>query len=240
MTKLNRKVWLYLRRLVKGDSYTIHGVTLSVPTEVDPEIRYLLARQRPYEEPEARFVKSALPAGTHVVELGGSIGVVSTLVRKQIGPGARHIIVEANPALAVIGNKNASAGANPGCTETIHAAIDYSGADEVMFDFGHNAHTGRVGESGIRVPTTTLAKVAADLPKGPAALVCDIEGAEFDLVAADADAIGRFDVIILETHPHAYPDGMDSLKSMLAQLSDLGFDTADSAEDVVLLKRRTA
>ncbi|MCP9480875.1 FkbM family methyltransferase [Shimia sp. CNT1-13L.2] len=238
MTKLNRRLLLAARRLIVGDKYSVHGVTVTVPLSVDPEIRYLLARRRPYEDPEARFVRAHVEMGTHVVELGGSIGVVSALIRKAIGPQAKHVIVEANPALAAVCKVNASATANPGCVEVIEAAVDYSGAEQVMFDFGHNAHTGRVSDQGVPVPTTTLGTVAASLPSGPAVLVCDIEGAELSLIFSDTAALERFETVILETHPHAYPDGFEDLDRMLTHLAAQGFAQIDSADDVVIYKRR--
>lgn len=240
MTKWNRTLWLWGRQLFKGDRYRMHGVDITVPASVDPEIRYLLARKRPYEEPEARFVRAHLSPGTHVVELGGSIGVVSALVRKSIGPDARQIIVEANPALAKICKANAERYANAGRVDVVEAAIDYSGAPEVFFDFGHNAHTGHVAKSGVPVPTTTLANVAAPLPDGPRALVCDIEGAEIDLIEAEKATLNQFDVIILETHPGVYANGQRSLDTMLGTLEGCGFERSDAAEDVVVYSRRTA
>lgn len=237
MTKLTRKIWLALHRLVNGDRFAVHGVKVTVPQNVDSEIRYILARKRPYEVPEARFVQTYLAPGTHVVELGGSIGVISTLVRRQIGPEALHIIVEANPELAAVCKHNASAEVKPDCTVMIEAAVDYSGAAQVMFDFGHNAHTGRVSSQGHPVPTTTLAQVSSLLPDGPAALVCDIEGAELDLIIAETEVLKRFELIILETHPHAYIDGSKSLAKMLDLLVSYGFAQAEDADDVLVFTR---
>ncbi|NRB19490.1 MAG: FkbM family methyltransferase [Rhodobacteraceae bacterium] len=237
MTKLTRKVWLAAHHLVHGDRFSVHGVKVTVPQNVDPEIRYMLARKRPYEVPEAKFVQTYLSAGTNVVELGGSIGVISTLVRHQIGPEALHIIVEANPELAAVCKHNASAEAKPNCVDVIEAAVDYSGAAQVMFDFGHNAHTGRVSLQGHPVPTTTLAQVSNRLPDGPAALICDIEGAEFDLIVAETEALKRFELIILETHPHAYTDGPESLETMLSLLASYGFVQTEDADDVVVFTR---
>ena len=240
MRKLKRTILLALRRIVSGDTFTVHGMKLRVPTSVDPEIRYLLARSRPYEEQEAKFVSTHLKEGTHVVELGGSIGVVSSLVRRSIGPAARHIIVEANANLVKVCGHNATIGADTGAIEVIYGAIDNSGADQVFFDAGHNAHTGRVSRSGVAVPATTLTRVSAGLPTGKAALICDIEGAELQMIRSEPDALLQFDLLILETHPDAYDKGHADLDAMMGLLKDAGLHFVEQSEDVVVLRRETA
>ncbi|MEM8592091.1 MAG: FkbM family methyltransferase [Pseudomonadota bacterium] len=237
MSKLNRSIWLALRRLLKGGTYRIHGIDVTVPNTVDQEIRYGLARGRPYEEPEARFVTAYLKEGMHVIELGGSIGVISALSRKIIGPSATQIIVEANPELAKICHANAAMRANPGTCETICAAVDYSGAKEVAFDFGHNAHAGRVADGGANVPIITLATIIEKLPEGDAALICDIEGGELALVAEDQDALKRFNLIIMEFHPHLYPARGQDAQKLKARIAQSGFQVVAQEEDVVVFTR---
>ena len=62
--------------------------------------------------------------------------------------------------------------------DVVVTAIDYSGAKEIRFAPGPNAHAGRVtnnGEPGFTVPTTTLAEQLLKLPKNKFILICDIE-----------------------------------------------------------------
>ena len=240
MTRWNKRLWLLARRLFKGDRFSVHGVEIIVPGTIDPEIRYRLARQRRYEEPEARFIGKYLRPDVHVVELGGSIGVMSALIRKRIGRTSRHVIVEANPVLAKVCERNANLGADPGSVCVVVAAIDYSGKPEVYFDPGHNSHTGHVAASGICVSTTTLAHVVAGLPDGPRVLVCDIEGAELDLVAAEAHNLWQFETIILETHPQRYAQGHKSLEDLVLMLKNQSFVPEDIADDVIVFTRRVA
>ena len=240
MSQLSRKLRLAAHRLRNGDRFRVHGVTVTVPPQVDPEVRDLLVRGRPYEDPEARFVAAYLTPGMNVVELGGSIGVVSALVRARIGSSATHLIVEANPMLAKVCAINAAVGADPGRSTVICAAIDYSGAPEVAFASGHNAHTGHLatsGEAGFTVPTTTLAAVASNLPAGNFALICDIEGAEAGMLSAERETLKRVALIVLETHPAAYGAGDTTKDSIIADLTAQGFALLGSADDVICLGR---
>lgn len=224
--------------MLRGNRYRVHGLELQVPTSVDAEIRYLLLRGRPYEQAEADLTKSALKPGMNVLELGGSIGVISAVVRSVIGPVARHVIVEANADLAEICRLNASRGANDGAVKVVWGAIDYTGNATVSFDLGHNSHTGRVAETGgTAVPALTASDAAKFLPNGAIALVCDIEGAEFPMVMHDDALLGRCSVIIMEIHPPYYATQGGSTASLVEKLARHGLLLRRQIDDVLLFQR---
>lgn len=217
------------------DVFTPHGIPIRVPPHADLTIRYGLARGQPYEAPEARMVREFLRTGMNVLEMGGCLGVVSATIRNRIGPDPRHVVVEAIPELAEICRSNAMIGAAPGATEVVNAAVDYSGSPTVLFQFGKNAHVGRLarGEAeGIKVSATTLSSLAQRLPPGPFALVCDIEGAEIELVEREPEVFSRVSVFILETHPRFYPGREADRDRLVAAILGRGFRLADSESDV--------
>ena len=117
MKTFKRTLALGLRRLVRGDRFSVHGVELDVPIEIDQEVRYTLARGRPYETEEAHLVQRYLKPDMNVLEFGGSIGVVSCLTRTRIGRNAHQIIVEANPQLARVCESECSANSKNGHSE---------------------------------------------------------------------------------------------------------------------------
>lgn len=242
MKTLRRTFYLWRRRLrgLDEETFAPHGIPVRVPRSADVHVRYLLARGRPYEAPEARMVRRHLAPGMHVVELGGCMGIVSATIRDRIGPEARHVVVEALPHLAEICRGNAARGAAPGATEVVVAAIDYSGAASVRFSTGGNAHEGHVGAgrgASVEVPTTTLARVAERIPEGPFALVCDVEGAEDTLVERERALLARISTLVLETHPRAYADGARTLERMLARIAACGLALVDAEERVYCFVR---
>ena len=91
---LKRYIWVVIRGFFvpNGEQFNPHGVLIKLPRSADISIRYLLARGRPYEGPEARMVQKYISHGFNVIELGGCYGIISALIRKQIGPHAKHII----------------------------------------------------------------------------------------------------------------------------------------------------
>ena len=222
------------------EDFAPHGVPIHIPEGCDLDITYLLAKGRPYEAEEAGMVRDFLRPGTNVIELGGCFGVVSALIRRTIGPDAHHIIVEANPALIPILSRNAMQNSNPARTEVINAAVDYSGSQSVSFSIGQNSHMSRVGEGSKRtvtVPALRLSEIAERIAGEPYALVCDIEGAELALVEAEAGALSRVDLIILETHPKSYPKNRADSDRFLAILESVGFRSVRVERDVVCLRR---
>lgn len=239
---LRRRLYLGLRRLTRrhSDIYRPHGVPVRIPHDADLKLRYRLARGRPYEAAEAALIRAHLPQGSPVIELGGCMGVISALIRDVIGPDPVHVVVEADPHLAAICRPNAEAAAAPGKAEVVVAAIDYSGAATVTFASGKNAHVGHVagpGETGITVPALRLCDLTARLPAGPFALICDIEGAETAMIAAEAAMLPRLSVLILETHPMVYPGGQAELDAMLAGIRASGMDLVAEAGQVVCFRR---
>ena len=236
-----RGLWrLYLAvRFAQGhdtERFSPFGIPVRIPASRELELRYNLARGAPYEVPEGRMVQAYLPKGLNVIELGGCFGVISAVIRRSIGPEALHIIVEADPDLARLCLENGSIGARPDRTQVVAAAVDYSGRATVTFSQGHNANVGhlaKAGEAGLTVPTVTLAKLAQRLPEGAFGLVCDIEGAEAAMFAAETTLLNRIAVIILETHPQAYAEGTAALNRITNQIHTAGFDRVD-VEDAVM------
>jgi len=242
MKQLKRRLYLWLQKQLgrETENFEVHGVQVRIPLQADINIRYLLARNRPYEAPEAALIKAHLAQGTNVVELGGCMGVVSAVIRQKIGAQARHIVVEANEELARICQVNAENEAEDGAATVVTAAVDYSGADTVRFASGKNAHVGHLAsadEDAFSVPATTLGALAKDLPDGQFALVCDIEGAEIALFENETALMSRIDLIILETHPKVYAEGVKSEATMLAKLQELGLVQVEKIDNVVCLKR---
>jgi FkbM family methyltransferase len=242
MKKLRRRLHLWVLEKLGRETelFAPHGIQVRVPADADPMVRYNLARGRPYEAPEAEMVRAYLEPGTNVIELGGCFGILSAFVRQKIGPDAMHLIVEALPDLADICEVNARIGAGPDKTEIIRAAIDYSGAPCVTFAVARNAHSGhlaRSGEGGITVPSITLAGLAKRMPEGSFALLCDIEGAETAMVAAEQETLQRVSLFILETHPKLYSGKKQTQADLMQAIEAAGFEKIQQIADVICYRR---
>jgi len=240
--EIKQQIFLRIWSLVNGNStnFSPHGIPIKIPINIQSSIRYAFARGRPYEKTEAKMIINYLMIDTNVIELGGCLGVISALIRHNIGANAHHLIVEANPDLTEICFSNATNATTKKNTSIEVAAVDYSNKKYVNFVFGHHMHVGRVSkdqEKGIRTQTTTLSELVTKIPKGPFALICDIEGAEEHLFEREGSVMSNVTLLILETHPYMYSDGANTQKKILDCIASYGLQEIDREGDVVCFKR---
>ena len=189
-----------------------------------------------YEEPErkalVRFVNPELP----VVELGACIGVVSCLTSRRLRHPEKHVVVEANPALLSLLEDNR---ARNGCQfKIVHAAVSY-GADVIAFSVDDNILASSVqrGErEPIAVKTVTLERLLNEHGFERATLLCDVEGAELQIVEHELQTLSeRIATIIMELHDRIV--GHEPTQGMLARLESAGFKIVSRDGDVVVLQK---
>ena len=197
-----------------------------------------------YEAREARFIQTYLPVGATVLELGASLGVVSSIIlgRKPV----RLISYEAVGPLGDIA-RQVVAHNHPAATwELVHCAIAAEGIDEVSFDWSPEYTQGGTvadesAKSLIRVPAESLARVIARhrLPSS-AWLVMDIEGMEWALARHQAEALRHFDGIIVECHDIKEDNRGIPHAEVLAEILKAGFTVVARRGQVSVLRRHSA
>ena len=156
-----------------------------------------------YEAAERRAALRFLRADAPTIELGASIGFLSVLIAKHVAPQFQ-VAIEANPALIPILRENLRQnGADR--VEVVAAAVAY-GADCAAFSPVVDTASGRLAANGstsdlVSVPTTSLRQILTRAPPGPFALVCDIEGAEYELFSKEPESVrARCQLAVMELH----------------------------------------
>jgi FkbM family methyltransferase len=226
-----------------GANFQYHGLSVAIPEDAELSVANALIRGK-YEREEAEMIVAHLPPDMPVIELGGSLGVVSRLIRSRLAPNMKHLIVEANADLLGVCRKNASVDAPEGQTEVVNAALFYGGP-VARFRIGREPHANSLDNGSgegrvVEVPAVTLADLLRRIGNPPqVALVADIEGAEFDLFRHDSEALRSVQVAIVELHPRDYPKRGLSEHGMLELLEAAGFAVVERRADVVLLRRKS-
>lgn len=221
-----------------GDRFTYHGIPVEVPKQAGLGVRNAILRRK-YEADEAAMILKHLPPGLPVIELGGSLGLVSALIRSRLALGVRHLVVEANPEIIAICGANACRNAEA-CTEVLHAALYYDGP-VARLAIDRDVHSSVLGEGArtVEVPAVTLAALHERIGAPERfALVSDIEGGELPIFLRPDPALGKAQVMIAELHNDAYRSAGSSERKILEQCSALGLTLIDRQADVVVLKRR--
>lgn len=223
---------------LSGDRVTIDGCRFSLasPSIATPmKSRFVLNQ---YERPERQAIKHYLDPSIPVVEFGACIGVVSCLTNKKLDHPRQHVVVEANPNLIPLLNKNREANH---CEFTVlHRAVGY-GSKEIEFHLGGTFVTGRVHrEAGERlsVPAVSLKEILDQHGLEFCTLICDIEGQEINLVKHEADTLSnRVKTIIIEIHEMFV--GVEAIEGMLLSLERSGFDIVEKIGITYILQNRT-
>lgn len=227
-----------------GWNFGFHGVQITLPHDLPVGIPNALLKNK-YEAAEASLIESYLRPDLPVIELGGSLGVISAFIQSRLEPNTAHIIVEANSDIVAVCNANARAGRNTdGGTmpEVVNSALAY-GVDEISFPVNQNVHANSIdakADNYVIVPAITLAGLlAAHTIDGQYTLVCDIEGAEAAMIEHDAAALCDAHTVIMELHPAAYGAMQTDEASLKSKMSVLGFEIVAEQADVVAWQKVT-
>ena len=236
-----KKVYDYsrirLQMLAHGDKKEVRldRCTFSLEGITDGSTRIELITDN-YEAPERRAVARYARRHLPVIELGGSMGVVSCVTNKLLQNPTAHVVVEANPL--AIPHLEGNRKLNHCQFEIVNRAIAY-GVDSVTFrpnsSMCGNSITVDGELSPVTVQTTRLGDLARDRGFNRFTLICDIEGVEYDLVCQETEALKSADTIIMETHDRFI--GADKSGLMMTKLADLGFKLVEKTEFVVVLRQ---
>ena len=217
---------------VEGCRFDLHHSLITDRTRT----QLLLGR---YEEAERQAMAAFLPKDLPVVELGGSIGVVSCLANTRLVRPSEHVVVEADPRLIGILETNRSLNR---CEFTIvNRALGYGAREVCLYSRGDSqvgsAHRPEAGSTSVVVQTITLEDVVreADFPRF--SLICDIEGEEINLIRNEVSVLtASVAVLILEEHLET--SGFKVIEDMKNRLMSGGFELAAQYDHVTVWRNR--
>jgi FkbM family methyltransferase len=189
-----------------------------------------------YEKPEREAVLHYLQPEWSVVELGGCIGVVSCITNKLLENPASHLVLEVNPLVLPFLKSNRDAN---GCVFEIMAKALAYDTETVTFqplpDFWGNSLYHDGGQPPVTVETTTLKSLLQERQFGKFALICDIEGQEFELISREPETISKAELIVLEVHPHILGD--EKVEFLMSTLKRLGFGILSRSKNVISFQK---
>jgi FkbM family methyltransferase len=190
-----------------------------------------------YEWQERTALRSFLDPDLAVIDCGASIGVLSCLANGRLHRPERHIAIEANPLLIPILNSNRDLNRRRFRVE--HGALAY-GTDTVSFGVESDFLISSVSshhQQQVDVPALRLRDVINKYDCQPCTLLCDIEGAEHDMLRNEEDVLQRcVRWLIIETHKNSA--GADLHADVFGLLTSGGFTHMWSEETTHVFRRR--
>jgi FkbM family methyltransferase len=200
--------------------YKTEGLTFDIPREQTTlRLRGRFAADT-YEWPERVLIRRHLPSNATLLELGGCIGVVSCIANRCLEMPRAHVVVEANPKLIPILQRNRDANGAEFAIE--HAAVSRK---PVRLAVDQNMDSSRAASKGIPVPIITLEALQEKHGLTFDAIAMDIEGAETAFLDENPDALSRIRFLMIEFHPDIV--GKDSLQRLRNLLQKTGLRRQD-------------
>lgn len=189
-----------------------------------------------YESAEIRFIRQHLRHDLDVVELGGSIGVVTCQIRRLISPDRKVVCVEANPDLIGAIENTLRLNDLVKGVSVLNLAIGYdaSHCHSVPMDFDGDNLGGHISPSSntahkTNVQRATLSQIIEDNGLSSYVLVSDIEGAEAGIAINERGALRNCKQIIIELHDTVLDGVAVSVERMRQAFTDIhGFKLRDS------------
>lgn len=166
-----------------------------------------------YESAEMRFVKKYVNSSLPIIELGGSIGVVTCYTGKFKGDNIQ-ICVEANPNLVEIIQRNVQLNGVKN-VKVLHGAVGDIHNTYSFFDFGASNILGKITEhSNTKVTNIKISTIFSDNAIENYGMICDIEGAEFFLFSQQANCFKNCKLLIIELHESIHNDIVYSVEDI--------------------------
>jgi FkbM family methyltransferase len=244
---LNRVVGGLLRR-VRHDCFAIHGAhIITTPRKtISAEVCAQLAFHK-YEHAEIALVQSLLIPDLDTVELGGALGVTGSTVLRKLTPPARLITAEFRPELLPILERNLSLNSCDNMFNVLPKAIAYPLGTDLSApanfvipagSFGsRKSYRHALGSRTVTAPTTTLRHICEEFSLDSFQLICDIEGAELELIEQDRVVLEKCRLLIIELHEAQRPNRWVSPAQLRDLLLDQGFRVKACTGNVLALTR---
>ncbi len=224
---------------IKGNMISLDGCQFNVNSPAISTVTKADFYFDNYEIHERAALKRFLDPALPVIELGGAMGVVACLTNKSLNHPEKHVVVEANPEILPLLEENRD---RNNCKFTVlHGAVAY-GTDEITFnlcdDFRASSAQAEFNKS-VTVPTTNLQEIVAKFNFDKFTLICDIEGAEVDLVKFDGEVL-RDRVTTLMVEVHEYIHGEEPIKNMFQALEKMNFESVYDKGNVYVMQKKSS
>ncbi len=172
-----------------------------------------------YESAEVRFIKKYLEKDKDTVELGSSIGGVSSIIGLNKDPEAKLFCFEANsflvPTIELNLNENGIQN-----HYVYNNAVGPLESDVIGFQLGVSNLTSKISSAGssFEVPTLDLRSFIKKNFLHDYNFVCDIEGAEVYIIFEQTEVLNNCSTAIIELHETEYENkkfSIDELNSLI-------------------------
>ncbi len=197
-------------------------------------VKLALKRGQEYEDQERRLLSDMLEPGDVVIEMGGSIGVLTAIIAEKVGKSGFVISVEASVKLTDYSKTWLESGNNVRVVVgfgfpvwELKEPVEIQKFEEdwgsmsgrVTFQTGSLAKRDTSNEG--KQPLFDLRALARFSERPPTALVADIEGSESVIADQRPEFPRSLRNVLIELHPEIY--GEETQKKIIRRIEEDGF-----------------
>lgn len=196
-----------------------------------------------YEVSERKLMNEILLEGDIVLELGGSIGILATIVQKKVGKSGFIVSVEASKTLSDHSRKRLEPNGNvkiltgigfpvwqvPDSFKTV-SFLDDGNSLGGMVDFSKTTNS-----SEYRHKIYDISTIVDEYKVEPVVLLIDIEGSEIVFLEKSVSVPGYIRNIVIELHPGLY--GSLKEKEIVNAICSFGFTLTKEISHVYLFSK---
>lgn len=195
-----------------------------------------------YEGPERNLIRSYNLEGEVIIEMGGSIGILTAIMANKVGSAGMVISIEASQRISSYSrswlekNQNTKVIAGFG----FPVAEVTTMIDVIRFDESGNSLEGKVDYKSTKKSLTNnsiydIQKISSLYNLKPTVLVVDIEGCEKIILDQRPNFASSIKLILLELHPELY--GESNKLEIINIIIEEGFFIKNNEGEVFLFER---
>ena len=256
MNNFKKKYWQLRRAVLKfiipefvwPENIEIDGVKFKLRNTPYSFATKLILKRKKYEVNEWRLLKSVLKVNDVVIEMGGSIGILTALIAKHIGTGGYIVSVEASERLTRYSKSWLENNPNVKVLTgfafpvfKVENSIRITQMDEslgslggiVSYDMSENKSVKDI--SNKENPVYDINALMKYLAKQPTVLVIDVEGSEKIIIEQDFELPESVRIIVIELHPHFY--GLPVRNKIIKKIEFSGFSLGTEISEVFLFRK---
>lgn len=180
-----------------------------------------------YESAEIRYIEKYLRKDIDVLELGGSIGIVSAHISSKLSKDQMLITVEANPYLINNVETNIKRHKTDGLIfHVLNYAISYNVQHVRLNITSNNTETKVIKNqedtySGIHVEAKTVSDILKKFYRNNFAIVCDIEGSEIEIFMNEHNGLKNCSQLFIELHKAFYNNRFYSISELKTIIEEI-------------------
>jgi hypothetical protein len=206
-----------------------------------------LIKKDGYEAEERLLLQQILTPGMQVIEMGGSIGILSAIIAEKIGAKGKLVSVEASAQLTRFSYKWLAK--YPWVTVVTGFAFPVWDAQNIVVR-GFNEDRGNLGgvvnftsviddiKSSFSQPVWDIGALANKYHIVPEMLVIDVEGSEQVLLEKPGGFPDSLKHVLIELHPGFYPNGQADKDAIIRAIEKEGFEKVKDLRGVYLFSRK--